>query len=304
MRTLVLSASHDGVVKVWDLAPLADARSPRLLAQMRGHSGRVRAVVANAAADRAFSAGNDGAVKVWSLRSYQLRASSPAHRGWVRSLALAAVAADATSSDAAAAPKAQRGERAVIASASSREVKLLDASTLSPLHCHALSPEYKCYCVATTSSALLAGCAFGRRGGAVLGWSLESHAPLLVVAAQPEAPVRSLRAGDERLWIAQTNGVVSSVALDATAPAPAPPDPPPPPPPAEPETRREGGGALVELDTRHGAAVRAIATAAGGVFCGEPEVAGVAAVVGGGAPTLFSGSADKTIMCWSPQLCI
>ena len=86
-RVVLLSGSLDKTLKVWDLAPLLAGSIPRVLAHLRGHTARVRALVATS--DRIYSASNDGSVHVWSLRSYQHKASIPAaHKGWVRGLAL------------------------------------------------------------------------------------------------------------------------------------------------------------------------------------------------------------------------
>ena len=138
----------------------------------------------------------------------------------------------------------------------------------------------------------------GRRGGAVLGWSLWSHEQLHLVTTPLAAPVRSLRCGDARLWISQTSGYVSSLDLGTLGGAPG---------GAGSADKLSGkGSAPARLERRHALAARALAVAADteGADDLSESVDGLAAVQPPEQPVLFSGGTDRMLLCWRPQLTV
>merc|ERR1719291_1629480 len=89
----LFSASHDKLVKVWDLNTM------RCRHTLKGHNSRVRALALSG--KLLFSGGNDKHIKVWNLDSVTSTHSLESHSSWIRALAadkdvLASASKDAT----------------------------------------------------------------------------------------------------------------------------------------------------------------------------------------------------------------
>jgi WD40 repeat protein len=81
--TRLASASRDGTVRLWAV------EDGQALGVLRGHEGRVNAVVLSEADSRVVSAGEDRTVRDWGLNSRELVRSYASHAGAVHALALA-----------------------------------------------------------------------------------------------------------------------------------------------------------------------------------------------------------------------
>jgi hypothetical protein len=77
---LVLSASDDGTVRLWDL------ERRECLSVLRGHRGPVETAILDPAGRRALSGRADGLVRVWDVRVGKAVGEWPGHIGMVRAL--------------------------------------------------------------------------------------------------------------------------------------------------------------------------------------------------------------------------
>jgi len=75
----LISASHDKLVKIWDLNTL------RCRHTLKGHNSRVRALAVSS--KLLFSGSNDKSIKVWNLELVQQINSLESHSSWIRALA-------------------------------------------------------------------------------------------------------------------------------------------------------------------------------------------------------------------------
>jgi WD40 repeat protein len=80
--SLLVSASEDGILKVWDL------EAGRVLHTLDAHADWVHAVAVTADKQQAVSAGGDRLVKVWDLQRGQELHTLAGHTGWVIAVAL------------------------------------------------------------------------------------------------------------------------------------------------------------------------------------------------------------------------
>ena len=124
----LLSASHDKLIKVWDLNTM------RCRHTLRGHNSRVRALARSASL--LFSGSNDKSIKVWNLDSMSNTHSLESHVSWIRALAT---------------------EKDVLTSASKDlTVKVWDIKTLKCIFTFQAGSEV--YCLAMTNSMVYGGC--------------------------------------------------------------------------------------------------------------------------------------------------
>ena len=75
----LISASHDKLVKIWDLNTL------RCRHTLKGHNSRVRALALSG--KLLFSGSNDKSIKVWNLELVSQTQSLDSHTSWIRALA-------------------------------------------------------------------------------------------------------------------------------------------------------------------------------------------------------------------------
>ena len=75
----LISASHDKLVKIWDLNTL------RCRHTLKGHNSRVRALAMSG--KLLFSGSNDRSIKVWNLELVSQTQSLDSHTSWIRALA-------------------------------------------------------------------------------------------------------------------------------------------------------------------------------------------------------------------------
>jgi WD40 repeat protein len=88
-RAVAVSGSHDGTVRVWDLATGRPRGEP-----LTGHTGGVRAVAVGSVEGRAVavSGSHDGTVRVWDLATGRPRGEPlTGHNGGVRAVAVGSV---------------------------------------------------------------------------------------------------------------------------------------------------------------------------------------------------------------------
>mmetsp|Transcript_21917 Transcript_21917/g.50193 ORF Transcript_21917/g.50193 Transcript_21917/m.50193 type:complete len:875 (-) Transcript_21917:277-2901(-) len=124
----LISASHDKLVKIWDLNTL------RCRHTLKGHNSRVRALAV--AGKFLFSGSNDKSIKVWNLELVAQTQSLESHASWIRALAT---------------------EKDVLTSASKdNTVKIWDLKTMKCIFTFATGSEV--YCLAIANNTVYGGC--------------------------------------------------------------------------------------------------------------------------------------------------
>jgi len=124
----LISASHDKLVKIWDLNTL------RCRHTLKGHHSRVRALAL--ANKLLFSGSNDKSIKVWNLEMVSQTQSLESHSSWIRALA---------------------SERDVLTSASKdNTVKVWDLKTMKCIFTFSTGSEV--YSLAVTNNTVYGGC--------------------------------------------------------------------------------------------------------------------------------------------------
>lgn len=124
----LISASHDKLVKIWDLNTL------RCRHTLKGHNSRVRALAL--AGKLLFSGSNDKSIKVWNLEMVSQTQSLESHSSWIRALA---------------------SERDVLTSASKdNTVKVWDLKTMKCIFTFSTGSEV--YSLAVTNNTVYGGC--------------------------------------------------------------------------------------------------------------------------------------------------
>jgi len=124
----LISASHDKLVKIWDLNTL------RCRHTLKGHNSRVRALALSG--KLLFSGSNDKSIKVWNLEMVSQTQSLESHSSWIRALA---------------------SERDVLTSASKdNTVKVWDLKTMKCIFTFSTGSEV--YSLAVTNNTVYGGC--------------------------------------------------------------------------------------------------------------------------------------------------
>ena len=124
----LISASHDKLIKVWDLNTM------RCRHTLKGHASRVRALAHSGSL--LFSGSNDKSIKVWNLDSYSNSHSLESHSSWIRALAT---------------------DKDVLASASKDiTVKVWDLKQMKLIFTFNAGSEV--YCLAMTNNMVYGGC--------------------------------------------------------------------------------------------------------------------------------------------------
>jgi len=124
----LISASHDKLVKIWDLNTL------RCRHTLKGHNSRVRALALSG--KLLFSGSNDKSIKVWNLELVSQTQSLDSHTSWIRALAT---------------------EKDVLTSASKdNTVKVWDLKVMKCIFTFASGSEV--YSLAMTNNTVYGGC--------------------------------------------------------------------------------------------------------------------------------------------------
>jgi len=124
----LISASHDKLVKIWDLNTL------RCRHTLKGHNSRVRALAVSG--KLLFSGSNDKSIKVWNLELVSQTQSLESHTSWIRALAT---------------------EKDVLTSASKdNTVKVWDLKNMKCIFTFASGSEV--YSLAMTNNTVYGGC--------------------------------------------------------------------------------------------------------------------------------------------------
>ena len=124
----LISASHDKLVKIWDLNTL------RCRHTLKGHNSRVRALALSG--KLLFSGSNDKSIKVWNLELVSQTQSLDSHGSWIRALAT---------------------EKDVLISASKdNTVKVWDLKSMKCIFTFASGSEV--YSLAMTNNTVYGGC--------------------------------------------------------------------------------------------------------------------------------------------------
>ena len=124
----LISASHDKLVKIWDLNTL------RCRHTLKGHNSRVRALAVSG--KLLFSGSNDKSIKVWNLELVSQTQSLESHSSWIRALAT---------------------EKDVLTSASKdNTVKVWDLKNMKCIFTFASGSEV--YSLAMTNNTVYGGC--------------------------------------------------------------------------------------------------------------------------------------------------
>jgi len=124
----LISASHDKLVKIWDLNTL------RCRHTLKGHNSRVRALALSG--KLLFSGSNDKSIKVWNLELVSQTQSLDSHGSWIRALAT---------------------EKEVLCSASKdNTVKVWDLKSMKCIFTFASGSEV--YSLAMTENIVYGGC--------------------------------------------------------------------------------------------------------------------------------------------------
>jgi WD40 repeat protein len=176
---LVLSASSDGTVRVWEVS------SGRHVRTLSGHEGWVNSVAVSADGELALSGSSDGTVRVWEVSSGRHVRTLSGHEGWVNSVAVSADGELALSGSS-------DGTVRVWEVSSGRQSQMLRGHSLGVTSVH-LSADLR--------SALSAG-----YDGLVNHWDLSTGA----------AAPRVLRGHKDRIW-AVSGGSSGEIAASASA---------------------------------------------------------------------------------------
>lgn len=137
----MISASHDGTLKVWDL------EAGRVLATLAGHAGPVRACVVSPDGRTVISASDDRTLKRWDLDAGRVLATFDGHTHGVRACAVTP------------------DDRTMVSASVDRTLRVWDLATARCLYIHRADTTFRC--VGVTAEVIVDG------DGAGTLWILE-----------------------------------------------------------------------------------------------------------------------------------
>lgn len=185
---LLVSASRDGMLRVWELHALT------LVATLAGHRDRVRALATSHPRTpyRLFSGSNDRTVRVWDLLAKDTggaeRKVLSGHRNWVRSLACCA-----------------GGEKLCSAA---KEVRVWDTTTLKLLYVLPVGDPIYSLAVCKVSAGVVERDTLyaGSTKGRVLSWRLGDRATMCGELRGHDGKIRALAVNKAVLYSGATDG--------------------------------------------------------------------------------------------------